>query len=701
MEALRLLSVNLQLASNKIAHHCEDYQSNPELIVRRAQPFDVLMKFNRAPVDDDRLYFTMSIGPNPSEATGTKLTIPLTNSAASGTWSAVRGPVSANPLKVTITSSAEAIVGRYKMAVIISSLGTVTSSKLLDCIVLFNPWVQADTVYLPDEDERQEYVLSEHGIIYQGNVDHMAARGWNYGQFEKDILNITLSLMDKNSTTDHMHRSDPGYIGRVFSALVNSNDDTGVLIGNWNGDYKDEESPSRWNGSVAILRKFASTGPVRYGQCWVFAGVMCTALRCLGIPTRVITNFSSAHDTTSNLSIDVFYDIAGKYIGSPDSVWNFHVWNECWFRRKDLGPQNDGWQVLDATPQELSGGIYQLGPTSVKAVKNGDVGLPYDGPFVFSEVNADRKIWVYDQENEHLELIYSDTLSIGQCTRTKAVGSDDFEDVTGNYKHQEGSEEERVVYEKATAKLFGDVLTAFSASGDSGRVAARAPTAAPEPEVTCKFIKNESPVVGEDVNLVLKLTNSSSSAKAVKVNIDAACTTYTRREMKSFMSNSNAVTLGPKEEKELPVNIPYGQYRLSLTDDNVIEVSALCNVGQGGKVMASQTVTLKSPSINIKVVGQAVVNEKSRVDLTFSNPLSEELKDCEMHAGGSGLFAHEVTKLLSLKPKQTMRIHLDFTPTKKGSRQLQVYIKCNKFLNMKGFLTISVASQLHQVKAQA
>lgn len=40
----------------------------------------------------------------------------------------------------------------------------------------------------------------------------------------------------------------------------------------------------------------------------------------------------------------------------PSVCRNFHVWNEGWFVRTDLGPTYNGWQVLDATPQERSQG---------------------------------------------------------------------------------------------------------------------------------------------------------------------------------------------------------------------------------------------------------------------------------------------------------------------------------------------------------
>ena len=62
-------------------------------------------------------------------------------------------------------------------------------------------------------------------------------------------------------------------------------------------------------------------------------------------------------------------------------------------------PGCDVFQVIDATPQEESDNKYQCGPCSVEAVRRGDVGLGYDGAFVFSEVNADVFVYVEDTKS--------------------------------------------------------------------------------------------------------------------------------------------------------------------------------------------------------------------------------------------------------------------------------------------------------------
>ena len=58
---------------------------------------------------------------------------------------------------------------------------------------------------------------------------------------------------------------------------MNSNDDKGVLVGNWSGNYWDGKAPTDWNGSAKIIKQWSSTNKsVKYGQCWVFSGVLTT-----------------------------------------------------------------------------------------------------------------------------------------------------------------------------------------------------------------------------------------------------------------------------------------------------------------------------------------------------------------------------------------------------------------------------------------
>lgn len=48
---------------------------------------------------------------------------------------------------------------------------------------------------------------------------------------------------------------------------------------------------------------------------------------------------------------------------------------------------NDDYDVILCT------GLFQLGPTPLKAVKEGNVDMKYDTRFVFAEVNADTVYW--------------------------------------------------------------------------------------------------------------------------------------------------------------------------------------------------------------------------------------------------------------------------------------------------------------------
>lgn len=64
----------------------------------------------------------------------------------------------------------------------------------------------------------------------------------------------------------------------ISTIQVNANGDRGVLACQWHEPYYDGIAPYRWTGSVPILRQWSKTGAraVKYGQCWVLAGVACT-----------------------------------------------------------------------------------------------------------------------------------------------------------------------------------------------------------------------------------------------------------------------------------------------------------------------------------------------------------------------------------------------------------------------------------------
>uniref|UniRef100_A0AAR2LG36 Protein-glutamine gamma-glutamyltransferase K n=1 Tax=Pygocentrus nattereri TaxID=42514 RepID=A0AAR2LG36_PYGNA len=428
---------------NRKEHNTDQYHSN-ELIIRRGQTFQMELDLSRPfNINTDKLHVELKTGPLPLVSKGTHVVIPLVEELQDLCWEAKIVEQNSNRIKLSVNSPPNGIVGQYKLTITTQSpesesVSTYDPDKKI--YMLFNPWCEEDSVYMEDEAEKKEYVLNDTGRIYYGTERQIGARTWNFGQFDEGILEACLYVLEK-SEVPPSGRGDPVNVVRVISAMVNSPDDRGVLQGNWSGNYVGGTPPTAWSGSVEILKRYhrESGLPVKYGQCWVFSGITTTVLRCLGIPARSVTNFQSAHDTDVSLTTDVYFDENMEPINSlnSDSVWNFHVWNDCWMARPDLPPGMGGWQVVDSTPQETSQGTFRCGPASISAIRAGHVYLSYDAPFVFAEVNSDKIYWQRNLDGTFSQ-IHSEKNAVGHCISTKAVGSEQRVDITHLYKHPEG-----------------------------------------------------------------------------------------------------------------------------------------------------------------------------------------------------------------------------------------------------------------------
>ncbi|KAL7976802.1 hypothetical protein Chor_008751, partial [Crotalus horridus] len=591
---MKAVGVDFLKDDNTHLHHTKEF-SHSSLIVRRGQEFQLKVTFSRELQDNDKVTLQLSIGETPMPSNGTFITLNARAQQDAQPWHANICQTNGKESVIAVTSPADAIIGKYLLKLDTGS--NIYSPTPNFIYVLFNPWCQADYVFMPDDDERAEYILNDTGYIY----------------FEDDILDCCMYLLEKSQLKPSA-KKDPVIVSRVMSALVNCDDDSGILFANWSGRYIGGTAPLAWTGSVPILQQYYKTQKsVLYGQCWVFSGVVTTVMRCLGIPCRSISNFVSAHDTEENLKVDIYLDEKGRKIDSltNDSVWNFHVWNEVWMKRVDLPSGFDGWQAIDATPQQRSEGIFQCGPSPVKAIRNGEVYLPYDSKFVFAAVNADKIFWCVNNEKSTKDYVklWEENKAIGKKISTKAVGKNIREDITTQYKFLEDTPEERKAVE--TAYSYLSKLPSHESISNPLKT-----------NLKLGVEKKYTLWPGQPVDLNLIVENESVGSWSGCLSASCQLESYTGKVYADLSTIKQMVQTEGKPVIQIPWKISadtYMQTIMSTEDELLIKVNVIAEMADTAKV-----------------------NQDFTCAFIFKNTLSIPLENCKLYVEGLGIFIMEV-----------------------------------------------------------
>ncbi|CAH6777598.1 Tgm4 [Phodopus roborovskii] len=643
---LKIFSVNMEKKENADAHHTSAFQTD-KIVLRRGQMFHMKVTLNRSLQPQDELKLIFATGDKPP----TFVELDPTASFRSQGWQVKVAKRSGEEVSLTVISAADAVVGQYRVHVNEYDAGTF--------FLLFNPWCADDTVYMPSEEDRAEYILNDTGYIYMGFAKQIKEKPWTFGQFEKNVLNCSMSLL---AQLEPHERQSPVFVSRTICTMMCSVNN-GVLMGNWSGDYRSGTAPYVWTSSVPILQQhYATKLPVCFGQCWVFSGILTTALRAVGIPARSVTNFESAHDTGKNLTVDIYLDDSGKTITdlTKDSIWNFHVWTDAWMKRQDLPQGYDGWQVLDATPQEISEGRFRTGPSPLSAIRQGEVQIQYDTKFVFTEVNGDKFIWLVkpNQGKEKNILIAVETASIGKNISTKMVGENKREDITLQYKFPEGSPEERKAMEKASGKR-PDEEKPNHPSSHSLKI----------------YVLQNSVELGYPVTLTLVLKRKTDTLQNINISCSLDLQTYTGSNKTNLGIIQKAVQV-QSQESQVVLNLDADSYiyKLGMVDDEmVIKGFIIAEVIETGeKVATDMTLSFLYPAFSVEMPDTGKVSWPLTINCSFKNTLPIPLTEIRFSVESLALSHMQSWEQGTLPPGKFIHFQMKCTPVRMGPRKFIV-----------------------------
>ncbi|XP_025831915.1 annulin [Agrilus planipennis] len=673
---------------NTFKYELMSKEQDPQLVVRRGQPFTLDITLSR-PYNEDKdavsFIFTVEDEEKPSYGQGTLVAVPLLNKIdRNQPWNVIIESTNENQMKVQVTSSPECIVSKWRMEIDTKLLedGAYSYSWDTGIYIIFNPWNKNDQVYMKSDAWKEEAVMNDTGLIWRGTANRLRPTVWKYAQFEKDVLDCALYVVKEVGKVSVSSRADPVETVRAIAAAVNSADDNGIVMGDWSTEFKDGTHPTKWVGSMEILQKFyKKKKPVKYGQYWVFSGVLTTVCRTLGIPCRPVTNYSSAHDTQSSLTVDYFVNDKGKIMEelNSDSVWNFHVWDEVWMDRPDLGRGYGGWQAVDATPQVLSDGMFKVGPSSVTAVKHGEIKRPYDTDFLYAEVNADKVYWRYYGPTKPLKLVAKDIYGIGKLMSTKAPGIMDREDITSNYKYPEKSVEERSFMLKALRQSQNQ-FARYYLNEDFN-------------DVYFNFELKDDIVIGKDFDVVLAIKNRNpAKAYRINVNIRVETVTYTGRSGDPVKKENFDITVKPQSTHEIKLNVTFDDYMKKLVDQGSFSVSCLAAVEEPKyEYYAQDDFRVRMPDIKIALQGVARAGQEVAAEIYLVNPLPLPLRKCQFLVEAPGLEKKLTLKVKkNIPPNERAIAQFTFKPQRAGRETIAAKFVSRELIDVDGFLEFEV-----------
>jgi len=704
-DILRLDWVDFRTRDNAVDHRTLNYESvhdydRPTPIYRRGQPFFMNLTFQGRNFDPSRdvLFINFYYGPNPSVPKRTRIVLPVTIqgdfSKAPSQWDARIHSHNGRFLTIQIHIPAHCQVGQWYCVIETAFKDMPKFRWQYRCpeamFILFNPYCPDDCVFMDNEEMRDEYLMNDNGKIYMGGFRSVKSRPWVFGQFDDCMLPTACLLLEMSRLT-HSERGNPFKVARAMSSMIQAarngscrdNKHFDYSDGVIEPKYEDENfrggmSPHAWTGSVQIIEEFLRGGasPVRYGHCWVMAGLMTSLCRALGLPARPVTAYVTAHDTQDSMTIERYVDRFGDMMergpgrDQPDSIWAFHTWCDVWMMRSDLPYSYSGWQGTDPSRshrdyRDMFSG--SCGPASSEAVRRGDIGCNDDTDAFYACLNSHVRYYYEDDNSEWGYAPFRQyRYPVGRFILTKAIGmyddygERDFEEISDMWRDYSRSDYERFNVFNSCRGFRKDIMNC-DYYGHSYNWNALPPMECGD--VTFECMEPSRTFVGETMFCNMKIYNNSNEMRTVQANLSSrAC--YYNGVMGTYLKRcSGFFTLAPGDYEVLTLRLDPKEYESRMVDMGFVKLTSTAYVYETMHSFIDEyDFRFEKPYLHIEYLDEPQVGRECRVNFRFRNPMDVTLSDCylTMEVG------------CSVRPR-TMRCYRDVMPHEEFVHQMVYY----------------------------
>ncbi|XP_016296093.1 coagulation factor XIII A chain-like [Sinocyclocheilus anshuiensis] len=338
---------------------------------------------------------------------------------------------------------------------------------------------------------------------------------------------------------------------------------------------------------------------------------------------------------------------------------NYHCWNEVYMKRLDLPEKYSGWQVVDSTPQETSDGLYRCGPTSVNAIKEGELSYPFDAKFVFAETNSD-VIYHKSDKSGKIKIIYVDSAYMGKLLVTKKKDSSEYEDITSTYKYPEVSLKEREAMQMAEHRGVStkDYLPLTEAGVDFK-------------------LQADTINMGDNLKLTLNIKNQTSQTCTLSAIITGCVVYYTGVTSTTFKHENKSATVEASKTESLTIDVKALEYMPYLVEQSNLLFVVYGHVEENDASLSTmRVVTLNPPELAIKMTGSPRVGKEVIVSVDFQNPFNFILQKVQLRIDGPGLILTKLKHYSQILPGASVKYKVSLFPRSPGKKVLMACLDC-------------------------